>query len=388
MRTLRNIFRRKLRAFLTIFGITIGVLALVVMGGLAEKLQLLVDGGVDYYGDKVIVQGKTSIGGFATEPLSVELIEELEGVDGVTRVSASVMSLLDEEPSTVNFGIPANIQAEDGRAEGLEDFELNAIEGRLLENESDNGNVVIGSDLVDQLEAEVGGTVEVRSEDYEVVGILERTLTAPDKAVMMTMDDARAILVADMPATVRSQVDPDDLATSFAVYLEEGEDADEMADVIAAEFPEVSAMGPSGFKESVQEPLQIFNQIVYAVAFVSLLVGGLSVVNTMTMSVAERTREIGVRKAIGATDGAIMRQFIAESAVIGAIGGLLGIGLGWLIIIAGNAAGAASGNELFLLTPRLAAGSVGFALFLGVVSGLYPAWHAARLNPVVALRYE
>lgn len=388
MRTLRNIFRRKLRAFLTIFGITIGVLALVVMGGLAEKLQLLVDGGLDYYGDKVIVQGKSGLGGFATEPLSVELIEDLEGVDGVTRVSASIMSLLDEEPSTVNFGIPANIQAEDGRAEGLEDFTTNVIEGRELDNDSDNGKVVIGSDLVTQLEAEVGGTVEIRGEDYEVAGILERTLTAPDKAVLMTMDDARAILVADMPEAVRAQVDPDDLATSFAVYIEDGEDPDEMADVIAAEFPEISAMGPSGFEKSVKEPLQIFNQIIYAVAFISLLVGGLSVVNTMTMSVAERTREIGVRKAIGATDGAIMRQFIAESAIIGVIGGLLGIGLGWLIIIAGNAAGAASGNELFLLTPRLAVGSVGFALFLGVVSGLYPAWHAARLNPVVALRYE
>jgi len=388
MRTLRNVFRRKLRAFLTIFGITIGVLALVVMGALAEKLGLLTAGGADYYQDKVIVQAKGSMGGFATTPLSMELLDEVEGVEGVAAVSAVVTAMLDDEPSTVNFGIPANINANDGQGDELETFIVNVIEGRELDPFEDDGKVVVGSDLVTQLEAEVGGLVEIRGEEYEVVGILERTLTSPDKAVTMTMGDARGILVSDMPAAVREQIEPDDLATSFTVYLEEGRDADEMADAIGEELPEFTAMGPAGFEESVIGPLKMFNQIIYAVALIALLVGGLSVINTMTMSVAERTREIGVRKAIGATDGAIMRQFIAESAVMGIIGGVAGLCLGTLIVIAGNAAGAASGNELFLITPRLAFGSVGFALFLGVVSGLYPAWHAARLNPVVALRYE
>ncbi len=108
----------------------------------------------------------------------------------------------------------------------------------------------------------------------------------------------------------------------------------------------------------------------------------------MTMSVAERTREIGIRKAIGASDGQVMRQFILESGVIGLLGGLGGLVLGMLVAAAGNAAGAASGQALFLVTTRLMVGSVAFAVVLGVVSGLYPAWHAARLNPVEALRYE
>ena len=110
--------------------------------------------------------------------------------------------------------------------------------------------------------------------------------------------------------------------------------------------------------------------------------------NTMTMSVSERTREIGVRKSIGASDGAIMRQFVAEAAVIGLVGGLSGLVLGWGFTLLGNVASEASGSALFLLTGRLAVGSVAFAVSLGVVSGLYPAWHAARLNPVQALRYE
>ncbi len=387
MRVVRNVFRRRLRAFLTIFGITIGVLALVVMGAMAEKLQLLVDGGVEYYGDKVVVSGPGSIGGFGVEPLSRDLIGELEAIDGVSRASGSVMMLLDEEVGAVSFGVPANINGEDGRAEGYESFEVRFADGRAVEP-GERGVVAVGADLVGKLEAEVGKRVTIRGESFEVVGIAEKTLTAPDQAVMMGLEDAQDLFVASLPAAVRETVDARELVTSIAVYLDQGRDPDAMARVIAEEIPDITAMGPEGFQTSVQEPLQIFNQIIYAVALVSLLVGGLSVINTMTMAVAERTREIGVRKAIGASDGAIMRQFVAESAVIGLVGGVLGLLAGWGIVLAANSAGAASATELFLLTPRLAFGAVGFAVVLGVVSGLYPAWHAARLDPVEALRYE
>ena len=387
MRVLRTIFRRKLRAFLTIFGITIGVLALVVMGSIAEKLSLLVEGGSDYYADKVIVSGASGMGGFSTEPISTDLIAQIESVNGVARASGSVMMLLDAEQSAVNIGVPANIQAQDFRSEGYETFASEMVDGRKLAPD-DRGVVIVGADLVSKLGAEVGTTVEVRGKDFEVVGILGKTLTAPDKAVQMSLADAQDILAADLPIAVRDTVDPRALITSIAVYLDEGEDPDEMAEVIEFEVDGVKAMGPTGFETSVKEPLKIFNQIIYAIAAVSLLVGGLSVINTMTMSVAERTREIGVRKAIGASDGAIMRQFVAESAVMGLIGGLLGLGLGAMIAAGGNQAGAASATELFLVTPRLAVGSVAFALVLGVLSGLYPAWHAARLDPVTALRYE
>ncbi|HAL29813.1 MAG TPA: hypothetical protein DCP20_03735 [Coriobacteriia bacterium] len=387
MRVLRSVFRRKTRALLTIFGITIGVLALVVMGSIAEKLSLLVDGGADYYADKVIVSGMSGMAGFSTEPISTDLIGEIERIDGVARAAGSVMMLLETEPSAVSIGVAANIQASDFREHGYESFESEVVQGRELER-GDRGVAVVGADLVSNLDAEVGGTIDVRGTEFEVVGILGKTLTAPDMAVQIPLADAQELLVADLPGAIRDTVDRDTLITSIAVYLEDGQDPDEMATVISQKVDDVSAMGPAGFETSVKEPLKIFNQIIYAIAVVSLLVGGLSVINTMTMSVAERTREIGVRKAIGATDGAIMRQFIAESAVMGVIGGLLGLGLGALVGAAGNQAGAQSATELFLLTPRLAAGSVVFALVLGIVSGLYPAWYAARLNPVRALRYE
>jgi putative ABC transport system permease protein len=387
VRILRNIFRRKLRAFLTIFGISIGVFALVVMGALAEKLTLLVDGGMKYYAGKVVVNGEGGIAGLSAAPLKTTMLREIEHISGVRRASASASALLDEDLPTVSLGNIPTIQAEDGRARGLETFVIRYDEGRELRN-SDVGKVALGSDLVKKLNGAVGGHVVIRGERYEVVGIAEKTLTAPDNAVVMTMEDAQKIVHSDLPDAVRDSVNPESIVSSFAVYLEPGERPEVVARRIERQIDNVDAMTPVEFERSVKQPLQIFTSIIYAVALISLLVGGLSVVNTMTMSVAERTREIGVRKAIGASSGQIMRQFIAESAIIGLIGGLAGLAFGLLVTGLGNAAGEVSGNALFLVTNRLLIGSLAFAVGLGTVSGLYPAWHAANLNPVEALRYE
>lgn len=387
MRILRNIFRRKLRAFLTIFGISIGVFALVVMGALAEKLTLLVDGGMKYYAGKVVVSAETQFAGLYTTPLKSSMLRDIEHTPGVKRAVASVSALLEEDIPTVSMGNIPTIQADDGRARGLETFETRIAEGRELKN-TDVGKVVIGSDLVTKLNAHLGGHVEIRGKRYEVIGIAEKTLTAPDNAAMMTMEDAQAIVHEDLPDAIRDSVNPSTIVSSFAVYLEEGARPEVVARTIERQIEGVDAMTPIEFERSVKQPLQIFTSIIYAVALISLLVGGLSVINTMTMSVAERTREIGVRKAIGASNGQIMRQFIAESAVIGLIGGLAGLGFGLLVTSVGNAAGAASGNALFLVSDRLLLGSLAFAVGLGTLSGLYPAWHAANLNPVEALRYE
>ncbi len=173
------------------------------------------------------------------------------------------------------------------------------------------------------------------------------------------------------------------------LFAEDGVDPDDLVKTVSKELGDsYNVQGPAGFKEFVQEPLQIFNYLIYTVGLIALVVGGLSIINTMTISVSERTREIGIRKAIGANRAAILRQFVAEAAVIGLIGGLIGLGLGFLIVEATNRSGVMGATQLFLLTPRLAIGSVVFSLVLGILAGLWPAWHAARLDPVQALRYE
>jgi putative ABC transport system permease protein len=387
MRLLRNIFRRKLRAFLTIFGIAIGVLALVVMGAIAEKLTLLVAGGTTYYEGKVVVSGEGGIAGIGSGLLSTNQMREIEQVSGVARVSATVSGLFDENPPAVNFGTISTFQATDGRDKGFEKFIVTVKAGRDIQNK-DRGLVVLGSDLADTLQAGVGDKIEIHDEKFTVVGVWNKTLTAPDNAAAVSMHDAQRLVYDALPGMQRKEINPNTIVSSFVVYPSVGVDAQALAGRIERNVAGVAAMGPDDFEAQVTAPLAVFTSVIYAIAIVSLLVGGLSVINTMTMSVSERTREIGVRKAIGASNAQIMGQFISEAGVIGFIGGLAGLGLGWLIAEAGNAAGQASGNALFLLTPRLAIGSLVFAVVLGIVSGLYPASHAAGLNPVEALRYE
>jgi putative ABC transport system permease protein len=385
MQILRNVFKRKLRVILTISGITIGVFALVMMGSMAERINLMVSGGTRYYADKVIVTDKTA-SMFMSAPLAYSKLEELKAVPGVAEVSGDVTALL-ETSGGISMGMPAMISGSDMRWVGHESFKLTYSQGRELTPE-DTGVVVVGSELVKKLGAKIGGSVTIRGEQFKVVGILEPTLTAPDTSVSMSLADARRLYLQDQPAANRDYVASIDAVTEFVVYPTPGTDPEQLATKINETVAEVKASGPSYFQDQIASYTKIFNYILYGVALIALVVGALSVINTMTMSVSERTREIGMRKAIGASDGQIVRQFLAEAGIIGLIGGVTGLFLGWAVSELVNKALESSAMSLFLVTPRLAGGSVAFAIFLGVVSGLLPSLHAARMKPVDALRYE
>ena len=128
--------------------------------------------------------------------------------------------------------------------------------------------------------------------------------------------------------------------------------------------------------------------ITTAAALLALIIGGLSVVNTMFMAVAERVREIGLKKAVGATTLDIMGEFLFEATLIGVVGGLIGYGLGAGITVILNATTPPGQSTLFLVTPSLTILAIGFATVLGALAGILPAWRAARLDPVTALRNE
>jgi putative ABC transport system permease protein len=390
MRLFRELARRKLRTTLTILGITIGIWALVVFSSMANKINALVEGGSQYFAGKVLVTDASNIAvGAGIAPMNIEVAETIAGLPGAAAAVPQVQLIYDPEGGG-GFGVSETLLGSvAGSDEGHESFEISAVQGRLLTPEDEGSRVVVfGSDLATKEGVAVGDSIDIRDETFEVVGVLEPTLTAPDSTALIPLSAAQELMAASLPAPVQEAISPDELISQVVAYPAEGTSESELATQIEDAVDNVNTLTGAEFDEQVGSATAIFNAIIIGVAVISLVVGGLSVINTMAMSVAERTREIGIKRAIGGTRGRIIRELVIEAGVIGLIGGLFGLALGALVVVLGNEAGRSSGTILFELTPGTAVFAVAFSTILGMVAGIIPAWSAARLDPVQALRYE
>jgi putative ABC transport system permease protein len=378
-----------MRSTLTITGILIGIMALVVFGSMANKIDSLVKGGSDYYRDKVVVTAKGGSMGFGSL-MTTSDTAAIARVAGVAAAVPSVQLLLSDDGAGGGMGTPPMITGQvTGADGGRESFPLTIATGRALTAADEGRNVtVLGSDLARKLGAAAGGTIQLRGVPFEVVGVLAPTLTAPDNSAEVPFAAAQALFVATLPPAVAGRLPASEIATSVVAYPEPGSSPAAVAAAITATVPGLATMTGADFDRQVGSTVAIFNSILVGIGMISLLVGGLSVVNTMAMSVAERTREIGIKRSVGASRFRIRREIVTESAFIGFVGGMLGLAVGAAIALAANEAGRSSGTILFELTAWTAASSVAFATVLGGLAGLVPAWHASRLDPVAALRYE
>jgi putative ABC transport system permease protein len=399
MEIFRNIWRRKLRSVLTISGIVIGVLALTTMGALAENFNALLDGGVTYFGSSIQVGPPD---GQSASLLPLSKIDEIKQIDGVAAVFPGYgFQAKPGSVTTVSFGVPDTIVAGDPAENSWGNLRTTLAQGHQLTSDT-TGQVVLGSTIAAEFNKKIGQTVDlpVRPADakpdfvnhtFTVVGILNPTRTAPDTFAYLNITDGQMLLRDSLPAPIRDRIDLSKIAESITVYGKPGtsiSDLDKIADRINSQVTGIKATRPSVIVNSFKSGGAIFTGITTAAALLALVIGGLSVVNTMFMAVAERIREIGLKKAVGATTRHIMGEFLLEATLIGLLGGLVGYGLGALITVIANATTPAGQSTLFLLTIRLTVFALGFAIALGAVAGLLPAWRAARLDPVTALRQQ
>jgi putative ABC transport system permease protein len=389
MNILRDIFRRKGRSVLTITGIAVGVLALVVLGAVAENQNVYVAKLVNYYDQVVTVIEKEDANfvgmSSGNRPMSAQKIEELRAYPGVEAVVPQVSLLLDTEYMSV---IPPMILGMD--AQQFIDRTPMKVASGVMGDSAESHITMLGTDLAKQLKAKVGDTVELRGGKFEVVGIWDKTyVNLLDSAAYVSLADAQNLYYASLPDAFRANVKPENLVLQAMVYAKPGVNPNTLARELNHDISGIRATGGEEMLRTVNGLIGLLNAAVGAVAALALLIGGLSIVNTMTMAVSERTREIGVKRAFGASRGRIRREVLAESAVMGALGGAGGVVIGAVIVVALNSAMvAATGTSALLMTGRLAVAAMLFAVIAGIVGGLYPARYASRLDPAAALAHE
>jgi putative ABC transport system permease protein len=382
---IRNLFRRRLRTALTVLGVAVGILAFTVMGGMAEKFNRIIRGGEAYFLNRIAIR---STGGLVRLnllfPPDIAVVRETPGVKAV---ETHIMLPLDE---TAGFELAPRFLVGVDTA-GFHQLQawappqaaLQLVKGRWWAP-GERGVAVLGSAIARKMKLTAGDTLVARDASFKVVGVLGETLSVPDGWALVPQADARDLML-DGSQMLRSLGITEFYTNAYAVVDPEQGDAitNEMAIRLRKGF---LLHSPQQLIRAARQASTLLNTAILGSGAVAVLVGALAVINTMFVAVGERTREIGIKKAIGARRRDIIREFLVESTVIGLMGGTLGIGLGAGVIALINTWTADQGTPVFLITGRLVTGAMAFAVLLGGVAGLIPAVRAASVDPVQALR--
>jgi len=396
----------KLRFFLTVLGIVIGVMAVILVVSIGASAQNLLISQVEKIGSNLVVvlPGASESDGPPASALGVvtttlkngdlEAIRKTRNVPHVEAAAGYVTgSALAESPGESFQTSYQGVSPEMARIENID-----IASGRFFfeEEEFDLSRVIVlGATRAEELfpnRDPIGGTVRLGDIPFRVVGVLESrgatTFSNPDNLVYIPLGTAQKLLLGiDYLNFVRMKVDTvENVALTRDDVTALLRDQHDIETDEASDFSVRSTDQALAVLGDVTDALRYF---LAAIAAISLLVGGIGIMNSMLISVNQRVREVGLRKAVGARGSHIFTQFLIESSVITVIGGLVGIALGIGIAFLASIIITGFGYEWAFLVP-LSSVLLGFgvSLGIGVVFGLYPARKAARIPPIEALRYE
>lgn len=382
--SLRNIRRRKLRSYLTILGVIIGMSSVVALISVSSGIQRAVEEQFSRFGaDKITVVGGK---GMAPVPMfEKDIAEELEHIEGVeVATPLGFLVVMVEKGNKVERGYLSGVEAKkmEKIMEEAQGFSLRA--GRYPKK--GKKEVVLGAVIARGVEADVGDRVEIGGQRYRVVGVLNEVgNNMDDRSIITSLETYTEVAGNKYPMLM--------LKVSPGAELEEVKE--EVKRVLKRKLghENFNILTAEEMKKQVSMILSMLSLLLVAIAGISLVVGAVGIMNTMYMAVVERTREIGIMKAVGAKRRQILLLFLMESGIIGLIGGVLGVIVGGAISVGIGAAGkyflpVSIPGSNFLPDPLLVGAVIGLSFLLGAVSGYLPARAAASLNPVEALRYE
>tara|TARA_Y100000296_G_scaffold86472_1_gene126350 strand:- start:995 stop:2212 length:1218 start_codon:yes stop_codon:yes gene_type:complete len=396
--SIRNLRHRGIRSWLTLLGIFIGVAAVVALISLGSGLKLAVSSQFDIASTEIITVQAGGISGFGppgsnvVNPLTVNDVENIEKLSSVKKsVRRNIVSGKLEYNDRVIFGSAMSIPSGDNRDFVYEQLNIKTISGRLLKD-ADTKKVFLGYNFYVNkvgLEKEVilGKRVLIHNEQFEVIGILEKKGSFIfDNAVYMNEKDLENLFgfgdnVDIIVVQPKDKNDVDKVKEDVEKFLRKTRDVK-----IGEEDFEIST--PEAMLSTVNSILSGVQIFIALIAGISIFIGALGIVNTMTTSVLERKKEIGIMKAIGARNSQIFFQFFVESGLLGLIGGIIGVIFGVLIGVLGiSALNNFLGTELKPVVDYLLIFYALFGSFLiGAIAGIIPAMNAAKQNPVEALR--
>ncbi len=386
---LKSISGNKTRAFLTMLGIIIGVVALVVLVSLVNGATSSVTDTINSLGNNLLTITVSDDKGYPVKLLDLEEWTKEEGVGLVSpNESASVTAKYDATNGTMTVYGSTYASYE---VEGL-----NLVMGRFVKSTDVENNSYVcvinettATELIGYVDC-IGKELSLNGIKFTVIGVLE------DDENSLTASFGSGSLVAYIPYTtlLRLSDSASTDITSFYVSAEAGSDVATAEAKITSLLYERFEEDEEAYEVSTQDVLEdtmssvtsIFTVLLGGIAGISLLVGGIGIMNIMLVTVTERTREIGIRKAIGASRGEILRQFLLEAVVLCMMGCAIGIFLSWMILrLASNVVSSLS--MTFDLDGGVVLIAVGFCFLIGVVFGLYPANKAAKMKPIDALHY-
>lgn len=396
--SLQNLSRRKLRAYLTMIGIFIGIAAVVALIGLGEGLRMAITAQFGFLGSDVLSVQASGMGMAgppgtgAAEPLNDDLAKDLAKIPGVdTAINRYIKSGTLEFKDSFGIGFATNVPNGENRKTLNKLLNIKIGDGRNLKD-GDTRKAVLGYNFKDKdgFGVNVGDTILLQDKyKYEVVGIMEKKgsfifdgmVLINEEQLLKDFDDDGTVNV--IAVKVQDEKEIAKVKERVEKFLRKERDVKEGEENFAVESPQSTL-------DSLNSTLFAVQLFVIMIASISLLVGGIGITNTMYTAVLERTKEIGIMKSIGATNFSIFRLFFYESGLLGLVGGGIGILIGLALAYGLAAVGrVALGGELIQahVSPLLLIGALSFSFFVGVAAGLLPAYQASRKHPVDALRF-